>query len=96
MNLRKSDGYYVQSQVVVHKFDFFAGWGIARIFMTDLDRNTVGLSVIKHQMGINGGVVYNLTPSLHIDLEYFRASAEWFLGEKQTLNCGATGMIFNW
>ncbi|MBN1611495.1 MAG: porin [Polyangiaceae bacterium] len=100
MNLRKSDGYYVQSQVVVDKFDFFAGWGIARIFMTDLDRTPspagTALSVIKYQMGINGGVVYNVTPNVHIDLEYFRASAAWFLGEEQTLNCGATGMIFNW
>jgi hypothetical protein len=96
MHLRQSDGYYVQSQVVVDKFDFFAGWGIARIFLTDLDRRTPNLSVIKYQMGINGGVVYNVTPNLHIDLEYFRAAAAWFLDEKQTLNCGATGMIFNW
>ena len=100
MNLRKSDGYYVQSQVVVDKFDFFAGWGIARVFMTDLDRSPnpsgLTLSVIKHQMGINGGVVYNVTPNLHIDLEYFRASAEWFLGEEQILHCPSAGMIFNW
>lgn len=94
--LRKSDGYYVQSQIVVQKFDFFAGWGIARIFLTDLDKNTPNLSVIKYQMGINGGVVYNLTPNVHLDLEYFRAQAKWYLGEKQNLNCFSSGMTFNW
>ena len=32
-------------------------------------------------MGINGGVVYNVTPNLHLDLEYFRAEGRWWLGE---------------
>ncbi len=95
-NLRTSDGYYVQSQVVLGDFDVFAGWGIARLFLTKLDLATPQLSVIKYQMGINGGVVYNLTPNFHFDLEYFRAHAEWFLGETQTLNCFTGGMTFNW
>jgi Gram-negative porin len=94
--LRWSDGYYLQSQLVLSKFDLFAGWGIVRMFLTDLDKNTTGLSVLKHQMGINAGLVYNMTPNVHFDLEYFRAEATWFLGEKQVLNCGATGMTFNW
>jgi hypothetical protein len=94
--LRWSDGYYVQSQVVLNKFDFFAGWGIVRMLLTDLDQRTANLSVLKHQMGINAGVVYNMSPNVHWDLEYFRAEGEWFLGEKQILHCGAFGLTFNW
>ena len=95
-HLRWSDGYYIQTQVVVNKFDFFTGWGISRIFLTDLDKATPELSVIKYQMGYNAGVVYNFTPNLHLDVEYFHADARWWLGEKQVLNCGASGMTFNW
>jgi hypothetical protein len=94
--LRWSDGYYEQVQVVLSKFDLFAGWGIVRMFLTDLDQNTSGLSVLKYQMGINAGVVYNVTPNVHLDLEYFRAEAKWFLGESQILHCAAAGMTFNW
>ena len=95
-HLRWGDGYYVQSQFVIRKFDVFAGWGIARIFLTDLDLRSPAVSVIKYQMGINGGIVYNVTPNLHFDLEYFRAEARWWLGERQVLNTGAFGMTFNW
>ena len=95
-HLRWSDGYYVQGQVVLNKFDLFAGWGEARVFMTDLDLKSPSVSVIKYQMGINAGVVYNVTPNVHLDLEYFRAEAAWWLGEKQILNCGSAGMTFNW
>ena len=99
-NVRRIDGYYVQSQFVLGKFDLFAGWGIARVFLTNFDSQprppTDAVSVIKYQMGINAGVVYNVTPSVHIDLEYFRAEAKWWLGEKQVLHSGATGLTFNW
>jgi hypothetical protein len=47
-------------------------------------------------MGINGGVVYNLTPQIHFDLDYFWAKAAWFLGEKQALNVINSGLTFNW
>ena len=47
-------------------------------------------------MGINGGIVYNVTPNVHVDLEYFRAAAKWWLGETQVLHCAAAGMTFNW
>ena len=95
-HLRFSDGYYVQSMFVLEKWDIFAGWGKARVFLTKLDKETAGLSVIKYQMGINAGVVYNVTPNVHVDLEYFRAEAAWWLGEKQILNTAATGITFNW
>ena len=120
--LRKTDGYYIQSQVVLGKFDLFAGWGIVRAFLTVNDKIKVhdprlpvdpnwtaeqtaaeieqfGIlphSVIKYQMGINGGVVYNLTPQVHFDVDYFWAKAAWFLGERQVLHCLNTGLTFNW
>jgi predicted porin len=109
---RMTDGYYVQTQVVLRKFDLFAGWGIVRAFRTFGDTYfdtanppTQFQSVISYQMGINGGVVYNLTPQIHIDLDYFRAKAVWSganlpniqtPGERQALNVLNTGMTFNW
>ena len=101
-NPRIIDGYYGQSQFVLGRFDLFAGWGITRIFLTTLDKaGATGTdpspnSVIKYQMGTNAGVVFNMTPNVHFDLEYFRAQAAWWLGEKQVLNTGAFGMTFNW
>jgi hypothetical protein len=108
-NLRKNDGYYVQSQFVVRKFDLFAGWGIDRVMLTAQDNVTVPdpsdptgkppvipHSIIKSQMGINAGIVYNATPNLHFDLEYFRAQGKWFLGESQVVNVTSSGMTFNW
>jgi hypothetical protein len=108
-NLRASDGYYGQSQVVLGQFDLFAGAGITRIFLTDADRQTVPdprnptgggqvvpHSVIKYQFGINAGVVYNLTPNIHLDLDYFRAQAAWYLGENQVIHVANGGMTLNW
>jgi len=98
--LRRTKGYYVQSQVVLGKFDVFAGWGISQAVRTYSDLNpdpaTATPSVVKYQMGINGGVVYNLTPQIHFDLDYFWAKAAWFLGEKQALNVVNSGLTFNW
>jgi hypothetical protein len=37
-NLRRIAGWYAQAQVVLGKFDVFAGWGLAQIFMTDYDK----------------------------------------------------------
>jgi predicted porin len=95
-NLRWSDGYYAQAMIVAGKVDFFGGWGIARLFLTELDKSTPALSVLKYQMGINAGVVYNVTPNVHVDLEYFRAAAAWWLGESQILHSTAAGLTFNW
>jgi len=52
--------------------------------------------VIKSQIGVNAGIVYNLTPNLHLDLDFFRAQADWYFGERQVLYIGNTGMILNW
>jgi hypothetical protein len=95
-NPRTFDGYYAQTQLVLSKFDFFAGAGIARVFLTPVDKALPENSNIKYQTGINGGVVYNLSPNVHLDLEYFRAQAKWWYGEQQTLNSISSGMTVNW
>jgi hypothetical protein len=95
-NPRTFDGYYAQTQFVLGKFDLFAGAGETRVFLTTLDKNTPTTSFLKYQRGYNAGAVFNMTPSVHFDLEYFRAEALWWLGEHQKLNTFAFGMTFNW
>ena len=101
-NLRTVDGYYIQTQVVVRRFDLFAGWGINRIFLTNFDRlppsagNPVIHSILKYQMGINAGIVFNFTPNTHFDIDYFRAEAKWFYGESQVVHVTNAGVTFNW
>jgi hypothetical protein len=53
-------------------------------------------SIIKQQMGISAGVVYHLTDSLHLDLDYFRANFSWWLGEKQAVNFVSAGVTTTW
>jgi len=89
-NLRRIAGWYAQTQIVLGKFDLFAGWGLAQIFLTDYDklhrrpdpRDPTKLaeewSVPKYQMGINAGVVFNATPFVHFDIDVFRAEAKWY------------------
>jgi len=109
-NLRKFDGYYGQLQVVLGKFDLSAGYGIARVFLTDLDRTpdqdprdpnnmdakVIKFSVIKYQAGANAGIVYNVKPNVHFDVDVFRAQAVWYYGEQQILYVANAGMILNW
>jgi hypothetical protein len=121
-NLRTIRGWYVQSQVVVKKFDLFAGWGLVQVLLTDYDnkytipdpRDPTGVAriypynVLKDRMGINAGIVYNATPNLHFDLDFFRAQADWFntpdltttgaafAAPKQVVWVGNTGMTVNW
>ena len=52
-------------------------------------------------MGANAGIVYNWTPNLHFDLDFFRAEAAWFgangyPGEKQVVWVSNGGMTVNW
>ncbi len=118
-NLRKITGWYVQSQVVVGKADLFAGWGLVQVFLTDFDekhkiadpRDPNGtvfpFNVLKSRMGVNAGIVYNATPNLHFDLDFFRAEADWyavntsstgvaFAAPKQVVWVGNGGMTVNW
>lgn len=114
-NLRKIAGWYAQAQVVLGRFDVFAGWGLAQIFLTDYDRLHRYLdprdpsmqklaeqwSVPKFQMGINGGIVFNVTQFVHFDIDVFRAQAQWygangFAAEKQVVWAYNGGMTVNW
>jgi hypothetical protein len=103
-NLRTLDGYSVRGEVLLGRFDVFAGASIARVFPTANDSqrmqvpaDTTGLneiflySLIKNQVGADVGVVYNPSGGLYFDLDYYRMQADWYLGEKQivrVLNCG--------
>jgi hypothetical protein len=108
-NLRLIEGYLAQSQVVLGRFDLFGGASITRVFGTDADRLTVAdptdasgtrqvvpHSVIRYQLGVDGGVVYHVSPHFHVDVDYFRAQAVWALGERQVLHTMNGGMTFNW
>ncbi len=110
--LRKFDGYYVQSQVVLGTVDLSAGWGMTRVFLNPEDNiplcggnpctgapgemPSIPHSVVKSQTGISAGVVWHITPALHYDFDYFRAQVRWFLGEKQNVNFFNTGLTYTW
>ena len=85
------------------------------MYLTDYDnkhrdtdpRDTTGASLaykynfLKDQIGFNAGIVYNVTPSLHFDLDFFRAQADWFgannfPGQKQVVWVSNGGMMANW
>jgi hypothetical protein len=92
-NLRTIRGTYVQTQIVIHSVDVFAGWGIAQVFRTNYDyvhkdpdpRDPTNPAALifpfaqpKDQMGVNAGIVYHMTPAVHWDLDFFRAQADWY------------------
>jgi hypothetical protein len=119
-NLRRITGWYVQSQFVIGKVDLFAGWGLVQVFNTDYDNlHTIQdprdpnnriypFNGLKRRMGINAGIVYNVTPNLHLDLDFFRAEADFyntpdttsagvqFPDMKQVVWVGNGGMTVNW
>ncbi|MBN2194713.1 MAG: porin [Polyangiaceae bacterium] len=107
-HIRRFDGYYGQSQVVLGNFDVFAGAGIVRVFQTDFDKAqriddpfVVGVTVpayslIKDQIGINAGVVYHWADTVHFALDYFRAQFDWYLGEQQVIHAVNGGMTATW
>ena len=103
--LRKFDGAYVQTQLVVSKFDFNVGWGVTRVHQVTadidpqyFDANTgqPAKSFLKSQMGISGVVVYHFSPFFHGALDYFRSDARWWLGEKQVVNSFNAGATLTW
>jgi hypothetical protein len=103
--LRKFDGFYAQSMVVLGRVDVSLGAGVTRVHEVDADVDpkyfnpTTGqaaVSVLKQRIGMAAGVVYHFTDYLHLDADYFRASAEWWLGEKQVVNTFNAGMTFTW
>jgi len=103
--MRKFDGLYVQTQVVLGRVDLAAGWGETRVHevVGDIDPQyndpTTGMpsvSVLKDQMGINASVVCHISAQLHVDIDYFRADAAWWLGDRQVVNVVSSGMTLTW
>jgi len=101
--LRKFDGLYVQSMVVLGRFDLSAGAGATRVHevpgdVLNVDPGTglQAVSVLKQRVGLAGAVVYHFSDFLHFDIDYFRASAEWWLGEKQVVNTFNSGLTLTW
>jgi len=60
------------------------------------DTNGNRQSLIKYQLGMSAAIVYHVSPALHLDVDYFRASFRWQLGEKQDVNFVNTGMTMTW
>lgn len=60
------------------------------------DTNGNRQSLIKYQLGVSAAIVYHVSPALHLDLDYFRASFRWQLSEKQDVNFVNTGMTMTW
>jgi hypothetical protein len=100
--LRKFDGYYVQTMVVLGHVDVSAGAGVTRVHevLADVtpDPNTgmIAMSVLKQRVGVAGAVVYHLADNLHLDIDYFRADAAWWLGESQVVNTINAGITLTW
>jgi hypothetical protein len=100
--LRKFDGLYAQSMVVLGRFDLSAGAGITRVHEVEGDvvpnatTGTLAFSLLKQRVGVAGAVVYHFSDYLHFDIDYFRASAEWWLGETQVVNTFNSGLTLTW
>ncbi len=100
--MRKFDGLYVQTQFVLGRFDLSAGWGETRVHevpgdvIPDPNTGMPAVSVLKDQIGINAGVVYHFSPDLHFDVDYFRADAEWWLGDRQVVHVVNSGLTLTW
>lgn len=105
--LRKFDGAYVQSQLVLNKFDFNVGWGVTRVHQVTADvapenydttftPAVLKNSAVKSQMGLSSVVVYHFTPGLHGALDYFRSDTSWWAGEKEVVNAFSAGMTLTW
>jgi len=118
-NLRATTGWYGQAQVVLGKVDLFAGAGLVQVFLTDYDKKhqdkfpgdgttpVFSTNVLKRRIGYNAGIVYNVAPSLHLDLDFFRAQADWYavhneavgapyFAPKQVVWISNGGMTVNW
>ena len=69
---------------------------VAADLVPEPDTGRVSTSVLKQRLGISGGVVYHFSESLHGDVDFFRAQASWWLGEKQVVNTLNAGLTLTW
>jgi hypothetical protein len=100
--LRKFDGAYIQTQVVLGRTDVGVGAGVTRVHQVAADEipdpatGQIPTSVLKQRIGVSAVVVYHFSDYLHFDFDYFRASAEWWLGEKQVVHTFNSGLTLTW
>ena len=100
--LRKFSGIYAQSMVALGRVDISAGAGVTKVdrvpgdSIVDMNTGQVATSVLKQRLGISAAVVYHFSEYLHFDIDYFRASADWWLGEHQVVNTINSGMTLAW
>ena len=100
--LRKFDGLYVQTMLALGRVDVSAGAGVTRVHevpgdvILDPVTGMPATSILKQRVGLAAGVVYHISEYLHFDIDYFRASAEWWLGEHQVVNTINSGLTLNW
>ncbi len=92
--VRNQRGFVGIAQVVLGPVDIHAGVGQTVLLLLPEDEAAIGaISVIKSQLGMSTGVVYHLTDSLHLDVDFMRGQYRWYGGEQQTvsvINSGAT------
>jgi hypothetical protein len=114
--VRRFAGTYVQVRIELGKLDLFGGWGMVWAFKTDYDRTHIAqdprdpmnpnaqvfpFSLIESQTGINAGVVYHVTPSVHFDVDLVRERADWtpvdgYPGPSQVVYITNSGIAVNW
>jgi predicted porin len=72
--------------------------GVPVMVPADGERSATGTrqSLIRYQLGISAAVVYHVNQTLHLDVDYFRASFRWQFGEKEDVNFVSAGMTLTW
>jgi hypothetical protein len=113
---RRFAGTYIQTRIDIGRVDLFAGFGFVRAFATaydsthtaqdprdpmNPDARIVPFSIIRSHQGVNGGLTYHVTPSLHFDLDLVREQADWtpvdgYPGPRQVVYIANSGMTANW
>lgn len=118
--MRDVQGYYGHVEVsATEKIDVNTGVGITKVKQIDEDVNawnpdlttattgvpSVGYVIIRQQIGIGAGATYHFSKSLHAQVEYFRATFQWYKPvpsapgtdyPSQTFDFVNAGVTFDW
>jgi hypothetical protein len=85
--LRNTRGFFGIVQVALGPVDVSAGAGQTVVLQVDADKaNAAMVSTLKTQTGITGAVVYHLSESLHLDVDFITGQYRWYNGETERLN----------
>jgi predicted porin len=85
--IRNTRGFVGIVQVVLGPVDVSAGVGQTIVLQVPADKAAAAMfSTLKTQTGISAGVVYHLSESLHLDVDFINGAYKWYGGEKQSLN----------